>query len=60
MISNFVFNFTNFCVIAFFFTKLLKSGILFPTAGNAKLVPKPVIQSTVFSVSVILAFISVF
>ena len=32
MISNFLFNFIDFCVIVSFLTKLLTLGILFPTA----------------------------
>ena len=39
MISNFLFNFTNFCVIAsFFLTKLPTLGILFSTAVRAVVV----------------------
>ena len=41
MISNFLFNFINFCVIvSFFLTKLLTLGILFPTAVRTVLVAK--------------------
>ena len=44
MISNFTFNFSNFCVIvSFFFTKLLTLGILFSTAVRAVAVAKLVI-----------------
>ena len=44
MISNFLFNFINFCVIVgFFLTKLLTLGILFSTALRAVLVAKLVI-----------------
>ena len=57
MITNFLFNFTYFCV---FFTKLLTSGILFSTAVNAELVAKPVILGILLSISVILVFKSVF
>ena len=61
MISNFLFNFTNFCaIICFFFTKPLASGILFSTAVNAELVTKPVILGILFSSSLILSFKSVF
>ena len=43
-ISNFLFNFFNFCVIIFFFfTKLLISGILFITAVNPVVVANLVI-----------------
>ena len=42
------------------FTKLLTSSISFSTAVNAELVPKPVILGILFSISVILAFKSVF
>ena len=39
--SDFIFNFTNFCVIvSFFLTKLLTLGILFSTAVRAVLVAK--------------------
>ena len=50
MIRNFPFNFTNFCVIIRFLTKLLTSGILFSTAVNAEVVAKPVILSILLSV----------
>ena len=43
-----------------FFTKLLTSGILFSTAVNAELVARPVILGIFPSISVILAFKSVF
>ena len=43
-ISNFLFNFINFCVIVgFFLTKLLTLGILFSTALREVLVAKLVI-----------------
>ena len=43
-ISNFLFNFINFCVIVgFFLTKLLTLGILFSTALRAVLVARLVI-----------------
>ena len=55
MISNFLFNFTNFCVIiCFFLTKLLTSGILFSTAVNAEVVAKPSILGILLSISLIL------
>ena len=40
IISSFIFNFTNFCFIFSFFTKLLPLGILFSTAVTAVLVAK--------------------
>ena len=43
MISNFIFNFTNFCLIVSFLTKLLTLGILFSTAVKAVVVAKLVI-----------------
>ena len=61
VIINFIFNFTNFCiVIYFFFAKLLTSGILFLIAVNAKLIAKPAILGILPSTSVILALKSVF
>ena len=58
MITNLLFSFTNlYCV---FLTKLLTFGILFSTAVNAELVGNPVILGILFSISVILAFKSVF
>ena len=59
MIFNFTFNFTNFCVIACFLTKLLTLGILFSTAVNAELVAKPLMLGISPSVSVILELKSV-
>ena len=46
MISNCLFNFTNFCVTVRFLTKLLTLGILFSTAVKAVVVAKLVILST--------------
>ena len=43
MISNFLFNFINFCVIDTFLTKLLTLGILFSTAARAVVVANLVI-----------------
>ena len=40
MISKFLFNVGNFCVIVCFLTKPLTSGILFSTVVNAVLVAK--------------------
>ena len=47
MISNFLFNFINFCAIVSFFTKLLTLGILFSTALRAVLVAKLLIAKLV-------------
>ena len=60
MISKFLFNFCNFCVISYFVTKLLILGILFSTAVNAAFVAKPLILGILPSISVILALQSVF
>ena len=61
MISNFLFKFTNFCVIiCFFLTKLLTLGILFSTAVNAEVVVKPSILGILLSISFILTLQSVF
>ena len=43
MVNNFLFNFSNCCVIVSFFTKLLTLGILFSTALRAVLVARLVI-----------------
>ena len=45
MISNFLFNFINFCVIVSFLTKLLTLAISFSTAVRAAIVAKLVILS---------------
>ena len=51
MISNFLFNFTNFCVVvSFFLTKVLTLGILFSAAARAVLVTKLVISGILFYV----------
>ena len=57
---NFIFNFTNLCIIFCLFTKLLAPGILFSTAVNAELVAKPLILGILPSISVTLALKSVF
>ena len=49
-------NFTYFCVIICFLTKLLTSGILFSTAVNLDLAPKPLILGILPSFSVLLVF----
>ena len=43
MISNFLFNFINFCVIVSFLNKFLTLGILFSTTLRAVVVAKLVI-----------------
>ena len=62
IINNFLFNFTNFCIIIwFFFTKLLTLGILFSTAVNAELVAKPLILNFTFyftNFSIIICFLT--
>ena len=56
MISNFLFNFTNFCVIvSFFLNKLVTLGILFSTAVRAIVVAKLVILGISTLTSFILA-----
>ena len=53
--SNFIFNFTNFCVIAIFLTKLLTLGILFLTTVGAVIIVKLVMLGILFLTSFILA-----
>ena len=56
MISiNFIFNFTNFCVIVRFLTKLLTVGVLFSTAVRPVVVVKLVISGILFLISFVLA-----
>ena len=55
IISKFLFNLSNFCVIICFLTKLLVLGILFSTKVNAAFVAKPLILGFMPSISVILA-----
>ena len=55
IISKFLFNFSNFCVIIYFLTKLLILGILFSTAVNAVFVAKLLTSGIFFSNSVSLA-----
>ena len=55
MISKFLFNFTNLCVIVRFLTRLLTLGILLSTAVNAEVVDKLVI----LGISVLTSFIFV-
>ena len=60
MISNFIFNFSNLCVIICFLTKLLVLGILFSTVVNAGFVARLLILSILFSISLILVIWSDF
>ena len=61
MISDFLFNFGNFCIlISLFLTKLLILGILFATVVNAVFVDKPLMLGILHSLSVILALLSFF
>ena len=55
MVSNFIFNLTNFCVIVGFLTKILTLCILFSTAVRAVVVAKLVILGMSFLTSFILA-----
>ena len=59
MISKFLFNFSNFCVIVcFFLTKLLTLGMLFSTAVNAIFVAKLLTSGILFSNSVRFDFLT--
>ena len=60
MVSKFLFNFSNFCVIICFLTKRLILGILFSTAVNAASVAKPLILGILPSILVTLALYPVF
>ena len=55
MISNFLFNFTNFYIIICFLTKLLIPDNLISTAVYAELVAKPLILGILLSISLIFA-----
>ena len=52
--SSFIFNFTNFCVIGSFLTKLLTLGISYSTAVRVVVVAKLLILSILFLSSFIL------
>ena len=54
-VSNFLFNFINFCVIVSFLTRLLTFGDFFSTAVNAEVVAK----SLIVGISVLTSFIFV-
>ena len=58
MISNFLFNFSNFCFIVCFLKKLLTLGILFSTAVNAVFVAKLFTSGILFSNSLSFAFLT--
>ena len=58
MIIKFIFNFSNFCVIICFLTKLLTLGILFSRVVNAVFVAKLLISGILFYISVSLAFLT--
>ena len=53
MISNFIFNFINFCVIVSFLTKLLTGGILYSTAVREVIMAKLVI----LDISLLISFV---
>ena len=57
--GNFIFNFTNVCVMASVLTKLLKLGISFSTPVRATVVAKFVILGIFFLTSFILTLIVV-
>ena len=52
IISKFGSSFTNFYVITYLLTKLIKPVILFSTAVHAEVVAKPLILGILFSISV--------
>ena len=54
MIIKFIFNFSKFCVIFCFLTKLLTLGILFSRVVNAAFVAKLLISGILPSISAIL------
>ena len=58
MISNYLFNITDFCVIVIFFTKLLTLGILFSTAVRGLVLAKLVILGILPLTSFFLALIA--
>ena len=60
MISNFLFNFINFCVIVSFLPKLVTLAILFSTALRAVLVDKLVISDILSSTLFILTLYAYF
>ena len=58
MMSKFFFNFSNFCDIVCFLTKLLTLGILFSSAVNAVFVAQVLVFGILFSNSLIFAFLT--
>ena len=58
--SKFIFNFSNFCVIICFLTKLLILGILFSAVVNTAFAAKGLILDILPSIPVILVLQSVF
>ena len=54
MVSNFFFNFYNFCVTVSFLINLIASGIMFSTVVNVEFAANPVILGILLSVSIIL------
>ena len=57
--NNFIFIFTNFCIIVIFCIKLLTLSISFSTAVKAVVVAKLVISGTLFLASTILEITAV-
>ena len=60
MISNSLFNFSNFCIIICFFLTIVVLGILILTVAKTEFVAKPLILFILPSVSVMVALQSVF
>ena len=58
MISTFLFDFSNFCVIVCFLNRLLTPDILFSTAVNAIFVAKLLTSGISRSISVSFAFLT--
>ena len=58
MINMLFFNFSNFCVVICFLTKLLTLGILFSTAVNAFIVAKLLTSEILLSNSVSFVFLT--
>ena len=56
MIINFIFNFSNFCVMSVFLAKLITLGILISTVVNAVFVAKLLASGILLPISVILVF----
>ena len=54
MVSNFFFNFINFCVTVSFLINLIASGIMFSTVVNVEFAANPVILGILLSVPIIL------